>query len=67
LLGSTASAMGRLTQAILLSVAAVAQGFYGPRHWENVKRLNSRNFEQFVRTEVDAGNTVYIRWIHSER
>jgi len=58
--------MGKLSSALLVSfVVAANAGFYPDGHFNHVRRLNSRNFETEIRKEVDAGKTVFVRWIHS--
>jgi len=59
--------MAHLSRVIGLSVAiaASAGSFYSPGHWNYVKRLNSRNADSEIKQAVDAGKTMFVRWIHS--
>jgi len=46
--------------------AAVAAGIYPDGHWDYSTELNTDNVDSFVKENVDAGKTVFIRWIASE-
>jgi hypothetical protein len=49
----------------LLAGAANA-GIYPDDHWTHATELTAANCDEFVKTNVDAGKTVFIRWIASE-
>jgi len=50
-----------------LAVVGVAQGgIYPDKHWDYATELTPDNADEFVKTNVDAGKTVFIRWIASE-
>jgi hypothetical protein len=50
-----------------LAVAGVrGAGIYPDDHWDYSTELSSSNFESFVKTNVDAGKTVFVRYIASE-
>jgi len=51
----------------ILATASVAQaGIYPDNHWEHATKLTTDNADEFVKTNVDAGKTVVVRWIASE-
>jgi hypothetical protein len=50
----------------LLVTATLAQGIYPDNHWEHSTELKADTADDFVKTNVDAGKTVIIRWIASE-
>jgi len=45
---------------------AVAQGIYPDDHWNYSTELTPDNGDQFIKENVDAGKTVFVRWIASE-
>jgi len=48
--------------ALLLgSVAAI----YPDDHWSYSTKLTPDNFDSFIKTGVDSGKTVFVRWIAS--
>jgi len=52
-----------LTFALATSVRA---GIYPDGHWDTCTKITTSNADEFVKTNVDAGKTVFIRWIASE-
>jgi len=49
------------------SVAGIATaGIYPDGHWDRATSLNTENADDFVKSGVDAGKTVFVRWIASE-
>jgi len=51
----------------MLATASVAQaGIYPDGHWDTATKLTASNADDFVKTNVDAGKTVFVRWIASE-
>jgi hypothetical protein len=51
----------------LLAVSEVAQaGIYPDGHWDRSTKLSTSNADDFVKKNVDAGKTVFVRWIASE-
>lgn len=46
------------------AVAAV-QAIYPDDHWTYSKKLTVANFEESVQAEIDAGRTMFVRWIAS--
>jgi hypothetical protein len=52
---------------LLLAVAfGVAAAIYPDDHWTYSKQLTSGNFDDYVKSQVDAGKTLFVRWIASE-
>jgi len=49
------------------AVAGVARaGIYPDGHWDRATKLTTENADEFVKSGVDAGKTVFVRWIASE-
>jgi hypothetical protein len=46
--------------------ATLALAIYPEGHFEKVTKCTTANFDEFVKTGVDAGKTVFVRWIASE-
>jgi hypothetical protein len=51
-----------LVLALLLGSAAA---IYPDGHWNHATKLSSAVVDDFVKENVDAGKTVFIRWIAS--
>ena len=51
--------------AALLAVSLLATAIYPADHWTDVTKLTPKNFEPFVKEQVDAGKTLIVRWIAS--
>jgi hypothetical protein len=49
-----------------LASLAVAAAIYPKDHWDYSTELGKDNFEEFVKTNVDTGKTVFVRFIASE-
>jgi len=47
-------------------VSVVQGGIYPDGHWDHATELNTENADEFVKSNVDAGKTVFVRWIASE-
>ena len=60
------STMLRLFVALIVAVYSVSAGIYPDDHWSFSKKLTLENFDETVKNEVDAGNTLFVRWIASE-
>jgi hypothetical protein len=41
-------------------------GIYPPGHWDHSKQLTKSNFDAYVKDNIDAGKTLFVRWIASE-
>jgi len=51
--------------ALAVTAAILATGIYPDGHWKTVTKLTTSNFEPFVKEQVDAGKTLFVRWIAS--
>jgi len=53
---------------LLGAVAAITAnaGIYPDDHWDHATELTPENVDEFVKSNVDGGKTVFIRWIASE-
>jgi len=51
--------------AIAAAVTILATAIYPANHWEHATKLTPKNFEPFVKESVDAGKTLFVRWIAS--
>jgi len=60
----TRAAMRTLLLAAV--VATAAAGIYPDDHWTYSTELTTDNADGFIKDNVDAGKTVFIRWIASE-
>jgi hypothetical protein len=49
-----------------LASFAVAAAIYPDDHWDYSSELGKDHFEEFVKTNVDGGKTVFVRYIASE-
>jgi hypothetical protein len=49
----------------LAAIALLATGIYPEGHWDHATKLTTKNFEPFVKETVDAGKTLFVRWIAS--
>jgi len=59
--------MAVLSVVSFLAAATVAHaGIYPDGHWDRATKLTPDSADEFVKTNVDAGKTVFIRWIASE-
>ena len=52
--------------SMLLVATLLAAGIYPDGHWARATKLTPANFEGFVESQVDAGKTLFVRWIASE-
>jgi len=60
-------AMAAFSVLIALAASTLAQaGIYPDGHWDRATKITVDNADEFVKTGVDAGKTVFIRWIASE-
>jgi len=64
--------MPRPLKALIVGVLAsafqarAAGAMYESDHWDNVIHLNEQNLDDVVKENVDAGKTLFIRWVASE-
>ena len=55
--------VGATPMALVAALAALA--IYPDDHWKSATKLTTANFESFVTEQVDAGKTLFVRWIAS--
>ena len=55
-----------LALAALLSATVASAGIYPPDHWTYSTKLTTDNYASKISNEIDAGKTVFVRWIASE-
>jgi len=51
--------------ALFLALAAYG-GIYSEGHFDRVTKVTTSTADEFVKTGVEAGKTVFLRWIASE-
>jgi len=51
---------------VLSSLSLTRGGIYPDGHWDRATELTADTADAFVKDNVDAGKTVFIRWIASE-
>ena len=44
----------------------LAAGIYPEDHWSHATKLTTENADDFIKNGIDAGKTVFVRWIASE-
>jgi len=55
------------TLALALVGLAAGDGIYPDGHFDYVTKVTDEGeFEDLIKTEVDAGKTLFVRWIASE-
>jgi len=53
--------------AMIMTVMAMTlAGIYPAGHFDSSHKLTVKNFYGIVKKEVDAGKTLFVRWIASE-
>ena len=57
---------GRAMAAFIALSATVLAGIYPKGHFDVAKKLTTDNFDGFIKEQVDAGKTLFVRWIASE-
>jgi len=50
----------------LALVGFAGAGIYPDGHFDHVTKMTEATFEDVVKKEVDAGKTLFVRWIASE-
>lgn len=59
--------MAALSLLVAVSTFSLAHGgIYPDGHFDRATELTADNADAFVKENVDAGKTVFIRWIASE-
>ena len=56
----------RLVLAAALLSAAAVNAIYPPDHWSYSTKLTTENYAEEITKGIDAGKTVFVRWIASE-
>lgn len=57
--------MLRILISLVIAVTVIA-GIYPDDHWNHATELTLDNFDNVVKENVDAGKTLFVRWIASE-
>jgi hypothetical protein len=56
----------KLILGVLLAVTTTTvKAIYPDDHWSYSKQLTEANFETTIQSEIDAGKTMFVRWIAS--
>lgn len=58
--------MARLLLALAATIGLAHGGIYPEGHFDHVTELTEDNFENTIKENVDAGKTLFVRWIASE-
>jgi len=56
----------RRALGVLAALGGVRGGIYPDGHWDVVKKCTVDNMDATVKEAVDAGKTLFVRWIASE-
>lgn len=56
----------RAAVGLLSAVGVHSAGIYPDGHWDHVKKCTKANMDDTVKEAVDAGKTLFVRWIASE-
>jgi hypothetical protein len=51
--------------AVFTAILALAAGIYNDDHWDFSTKMTVDTFDAKVKEEVDAGKTLFVRWIAS--
>ena len=52
--------------ALIALTAALLGGIYPDGHFDYVTKCTQDTFDGYVKEQVDAGKTLFVRWIASE-
>jgi len=52
--------------ALAALTVGILSGIYPDSHFDQITKLTEANFEDTVKSTVDAGKTLFVRWIASE-
>lgn len=55
-----------LARLALLAAVGAHAGIYPDGHWDVVTKCTKENVDEKVKEAVDAGKTMFVRWIASE-
>ena len=50
----------------MMLATMLAAGIYPDGHWDYSTKLTVGTFDDHIKTQVDAGKTLFVRWIASE-
>ncbi len=50
---------------VLLASATLVSAIYPSDHWDYSTQLTEANFDSTIQGHIDAGKTVFVRWIAS--
>jgi hypothetical protein len=54
-----------LVSLVVYILVGTATAIYPEDHWNYSAKLTKENFESTVQSEIDAGRTLFVRWIAS--
>jgi hypothetical protein len=64
--GTTATAAVAATALLLIGLINHAvHAIYEPDHWSYSTKLTASTFNDVIQKEIDAGRTMFVRWIAS--
>lgn len=49
----------------LMTATTGVRAIYPDDHWNYSTQVTEENFDNIVQTEIDAGRTLFVRWIAS--
>lgn len=50
----------------LITLVASSAAIYPSDHFKYSTKLTNSNYREFIKSEVDSGRTLFVRWIASE-
>jgi len=56
----------RLALGVFSVIGGAHAGIYPDGHWDHVTKCTKDNMDATVKEAVDAGKTLFVRWIASE-
>jgi hypothetical protein len=51
---------------LLVSLISSSNAIYPSDHWEYSTKLTEETYQEKISAEINAGKTVFVRWIASE-
>jgi hypothetical protein len=55
-----------MRSVLVATLLGVALAIYPDDHWSRSTKLTAANADEVIKREVDAGRTLFVRWIASE-
>jgi len=55
-----------LVDMALVALSLALSAIYPEGHFDTVHKVTQANFDGIIKQEVDAGKTLFVRWIASE-